>query len=475
MIDDLKAYSAYRDSGIPWLGEMPEHWRVERAKRLFRKMERPVREDDDVVTCFRDGVVTLRKNRRTRGFTESLKEIGYQGIRRGDLVIHGMDAFAGAIGVSDSDGKGTPVYSVCSPFPGMNPHYYASVVREMARNRWILALSKGIRERSTDFRFETFAAQPVPVPPAAEQELIARFITHVDLRILRVLLTKQKLIDLLVEQKRVMIQRAVTCGLDETAPRRDSGLQWQGDIPAHWDVLALKRVLERLIDCEHKTAPAVDSGDFLVVRTTAVRHGQLRFWGTYCTTPDAFEQWTRRGTPVAGDVIFTREAPAGEACVVPTGHKLCLGQRTVLMKLRRDRYDPEFLVHMIYGGPPAHRIRIASQGSTVGHFNMDDIANMAVLAPPLVEQRSIVSALADQTAGLDDAISRAEREISLLREYRTRLIFDVVTGNRDVREVAARLPEQADDSIALGDDDLRGVGGDGDIADADEIAEGSLA
>ena len=110
-------YNDYKPSGVEWLGDIPAHWSIERAKWLFEKMERPVREEDEVVTCFRDGVVTLRKNRRVLGFTESLKEIGYQGIRRGDLVIHAMDAFAGAIGVADADGKGTPVYSVCKPEP----------------------------------------------------------------------------------------------------------------------------------------------------------------------------------------------------------------------------------------------------------------------------------------------------------------------------------------------------------------------
>ena len=119
MVAELKPYPDYKDSGVEWLGAVPAHWEMERGKWLFRKMDRPVREADEVVTCFRDGVVTLRKNRRVRGFTESLQEIGYQGIRRGDLVIHGMDAFAGAIGVADSDGKGTPVYLVCAP----SPHY----------------------------------------------------------------------------------------------------------------------------------------------------------------------------------------------------------------------------------------------------------------------------------------------------------------------------------------------------------------
>ena len=96
MIDSLKPYPTCKPSGIKWLGKVPEHWEVERAKWLFRKMDRPIFDGNEVVTCFRDGTVTLRRHRRVHGFTEALQEIGYQGIRQGDLVIHAMDAFAGA-------------------------------------------------------------------------------------------------------------------------------------------------------------------------------------------------------------------------------------------------------------------------------------------------------------------------------------------------------------------------------------------
>jgi type I restriction enzyme S subunit len=445
MIKGLKPYSAMKASGVPWLGDVPEHWHLERAKWLFRKRNRPVREQDDVVTCFRDGTVTLRTNRRTRGFTESLKEIGYQGIRRGDLVVHAMDAFAGAVGVADADGKGTPVYSVCEPGPLANPHYYASAIREMARSQWIQALAKGIRERSTDFRFEAFGNQPVPLPPPSEQAAIVRFLDHADRRIRRYIRAKQKLIKLLEEQKQAIIHRAVTRGLDPNVRLKPSGVERIGDVPEHWEVVALKRVLRRLVDCEHKTAPAVDQSDCHVVRTTAVRRGQLKWAGTYCTSLEAFKLWTRRSAPEAGDVIFTREAPAGEACLVPENVKVCLGQRTVLMKVLRDRYVGQFLVHMIYAGPPRLQIQLASQGSTVGHFNMDDIGWMEVLVPPLLEQKEIVGRLAQETQSIVVAADRAESEIALLREYRTRLIADVVTGKIDVREAAARLPDEVDE------------------------------
>ena len=207
-------YPAYKPSGLPWLGDVPEHWQVRRARWLFRKMDRPAGNADEVITCFRDGTVTLRKNRRTEGFTESLKEIGYQGIRQGDLVIHQMDAFAGAAGVSDSDGKGTPVYSVCRPALQANPFYFAHMVREMARRQWILALAKGIRERSTDFRYSEFAKQPLPLPPLSEQRAIVEHLDKATADIDAAIALARRQIELLQEYRTRLIADVVTGKLD---------------------------------------------------------------------------------------------------------------------------------------------------------------------------------------------------------------------------------------------------------------------
>lgn len=200
-----------KDSGIAWIGQIPEHWEVKRAKNIFNRMQREVRPEDEIITCFRDGQVTLRKNRRTDGFTNSLKEIGYQGIRAGDLVIHQMDAFAGSIGVSDSDGKGTPVYICCQPkITDCNNYYYAYLLREMARSGFISSLYRGIRERSSDFRFETFAIQNLPIPPKDEQQAIVSAINSMSEKIdtLTTKLTAQ--IGYLKELKQRIISDAVT-------------------------------------------------------------------------------------------------------------------------------------------------------------------------------------------------------------------------------------------------------------------------
>ncbi|MGN0037359.1 MAG: hypothetical protein ACI36X_09145 [Bacteroidaceae bacterium] len=151
-------YDTYKESGVQWLGEIPGHWETHRAKHMFNKEQRPFEEGDEIVACFRDGEVTLRKNRRTTGFTEATDYSHYQHICKGYLVIHQMDAFAGSSGVSDSDGMGTPVLSVCTPkSESISNEYYAHIVRLMGKNGFILSLYRGARERSSDFRFDTFA------------------------------------------------------------------------------------------------------------------------------------------------------------------------------------------------------------------------------------------------------------------------------------------------------------------------------
>ena len=201
-----------KDSGVKWIGEIPGHWDLSRAKNIFERKFRPVRDCDEVVTCFRDGQVTLRKNRRVEGFTESLKEIGYQGIRKGDLVIHQMDAFAGSIGVSDSDGKGTPVYICCLPKDekNVNVYFYAYLLREMARSGFIKSLYRGIRERSSDFRFDTFAVQWLPLVPIEEQQEIVNYIEAKVANINQLCQAERSQIEKLKEYKQRLISDVVT-------------------------------------------------------------------------------------------------------------------------------------------------------------------------------------------------------------------------------------------------------------------------
>jgi type I restriction enzyme, S subunit len=198
-----------KDSGIDYIGTIPSHWKVNKIKNVLTPLNRSVLPTDDVITCFRDGEVTLRKNRRAIGYTFSDTEKGYQGVDIGDLVIHGMDAFAGAIGISDSRGKCTPVVHVCSSKE--NKRYYMYLLRALAVNDVFMALSEGVRIRSSDFRnWDKLSGILVVVPPLSEQTEIANYLDYKFTEIDYLIAQKQKLISELQNYKNSLIYEIVT-------------------------------------------------------------------------------------------------------------------------------------------------------------------------------------------------------------------------------------------------------------------------
>ena len=200
-----------KDSGIDWVGQIPQHWEVIRFKNLFSQSRLPIREGDGVVTSFRDGQVTLRSNRRLTGFTEAIIEGGYQGIRKGQLVLNSMDAFEGAIGVSDSDGKCTPEYVICDPnTTNISQYYFAYLLREMALAKYIQVICNAVRQRAVRIRFNNLAAHFMVVPPIEEQEEIVNHIQIESEKINTGISHLQSQIEKLKEYKTTLINSAVT-------------------------------------------------------------------------------------------------------------------------------------------------------------------------------------------------------------------------------------------------------------------------
>ena len=493
MTDTLQPYPEYKDSGLPWLGSVPRHWESGRAKTLFTKMSRPVRPEDEVVTCFRDGRVTLRKNRRLRGFTEATAFSGYQGIRCGDLVIHGMDAFAGAIGVSDSDGKGTPVYNVCQPRSDVNAYYYAQLVRVMSQSQWILALAKGIRERSTDFRFETFGNQRVPLPPPSEQAAIVRFLDHANGRIERAIRAKRKIITLLNEQKQAIIASLVTgkcevgrvkseegrekgedgSDLSLFTPRpshlmKPSGLPWLGEIPAHWEVRRLRTITHRI---EQGVSPLAvgflaEGDSWGVLKSGCVNRGVFRET-EHKQLAKSFQIDPSIVVKV-GDVLISR-ACGSPSLVGSVGKVESLRYRLILSDktfraVFRPLVDVDFMVFAMNSRYYRDQVEQAISGAEgmANNLPLSSLRDFIFAVPPRSEASDIAQQLCETLRESTTAISNFEREIALLREYRTRLTADVVTGKLDVRR------EKSEEGRVKGEGDW----GKEDEAEALETEEG---
>ena len=197
---------------VPWAEYVPMHWNIYKGKNILVQLKRYVKSDDNIITCFRDGEVTLRSKRREDGFTMSDKEIGYQGIEKNDLVVHGMDGFAGAIGISDSRGKGSPVLIVLDS--NQNKKYLMYYLRNLAYNNVFLSLSTGIRVRSCDLRWEKIANLPFLTPPIEEQKKIADYLDNNISSINKSIEKIKEHIQLLEEYKASLIYHVVTGKID---------------------------------------------------------------------------------------------------------------------------------------------------------------------------------------------------------------------------------------------------------------------
>lgn len=198
----------YKNVDVKWIESIPEHWELKRGKYILEYLQKPVKRDDGVITCFRDGEVTLRSNRREEGFTMSDKEIGYQGVDIGDLVVHGMDGFAGAIGISDSRGKASPVLNVLDT--NQNKKYIMYYLRSMAYGDVFVAMATGIRVRSCDLRWNKLADIYYPIPPFDEQNRIVNFIDSKIDSINRIIAKKEEQLSILEEYKKTFIYEYIT-------------------------------------------------------------------------------------------------------------------------------------------------------------------------------------------------------------------------------------------------------------------------
>jgi type I restriction enzyme S subunit len=408
----MERYDSYKNSGIYFLPKLPSNWEIRKGKYLFKEENRPVRSDDEIVTCFRDGQVTLRKNRRTEGFTNSLKEIGYQGVRRGDLVIHNMDAFAGAIGISDSDGKATPVYACCTPkSEEVSQYYYCYLLRYLARNGFILSLAKGIRERSTDFRFNDFKELYLPVPTRKEQDAIVAYLDSATSKIDEAIAQQQKMIDLLNERKQIIINNAVTKGLDPNVKMKPSGIDWIGDIPEHWEIIQYRHLFYNLdklrmpisADQRPRNNPqydyygasgAIDKIDYYNVEDKVLLIGE------------------------DGANLLLRNLPL----IYKAEGRFWVNNHAHILKPIRDDYD--FMAYVMESAD----YTLFITGSAQPKLSQANLNSVKLPIPPVNEQKEIVNYLSMRAGKIDKTINESEKMISLLQERKQIIINDVVTG-----------------------------------------------
>lgn len=422
MFGGLHAYTDTRSAGLPWLDTVPAHWSIERAKSVMRTVDiRSEAGTEELLTVSsRRGVVP--RSSATVTMFQAKTYAGHKLCWPDDLVINSLWAWGRGLGVAQHHGIVSTAYGVYRAREGNRilPGYLHHLVRSDPFQWELQVRSQGVWKSRLQMTDARWLDAPLVLPPADEQAAIIKYLGHANTRIDKAIAAKRRLTVLLDEQVRAVA---------------DELMRMNGAVRVR-----AKDVCLRIVDCKNRTPDFVEEGDFHVVRTTCIRSGEFSMEGSYSTDSENFRKWTQRGAPQPGDVFFTREAPAGEAALVPDRHDLCLGQRMMYFRPDPERVLSEYLLMAIYAEPARRFIAVATNGSTVGHLRLGDVGAIPLDLPPLRVQEEIVRKNSELTAKIQQTKHRVEREISLLREFRTRLVADVVTGKVDVRGTVASLP-----------------------------------
>lgn len=437
---DLKPFPAYRDSGVSWLGDAPAHWDVKRNKLLFREVNhRSTDGSEELLTVSQYNGVSRRCERMSDEnglLTNAASLVGYKRVARGDLVINIMLAWNSSLGVSPLDGIVSPAYSVFRTAQGLERRYYHYLLRTPLFTGVFKMVSTGVVDSRLRLYPEVFFRLPSLVPPVAEQAAIVRFLDHADRQIRRYIRAKQKLIKLLEEQKQAIIHRAVTRGVDPHARLKPSGVEWLGEVPEHWEVEQLRRRWA-VTDCKHLTVPFVEEG-IPLASVREVQRFNLDLTTSKRTTLESYNYLVSGGRiPKRGDLIYCRNVSAGACAYVNTDETFAMGQDVCL--IRSDMENQRYLNYYLHSAAMQEQLSAMLIGSTFNRINVSAIKSLTVALPSRTEQDEIVAYLDATLEELDRPTEAARREIALLREYRTRLIADVVTGKLDVRAAAANL------------------------------------
>ena len=437
---ELRPYPEYKESKLPWMGKIPKHWTEERAKCFFREVdERSKTGDEELLSVSHVTGVTPRSQKNITMF-KAESYAGYKLCKPHDLVINTMWAWMGALGVSKYSGIVSSGYGVYRPLDvhELVSEYVDSLLRTDPYRSEYYCRSTGIR--SSRFRLypEQFLRIPLVCPPHEEQEKMMAFLQMKDRQIKRYIHAKRQLIGVLNEQKQAIINHAVTRGIDPNVRLEPSGIEWLGDVPEHWKIKRLKNLVQNT----NEQISTKDPDDLYIALEN------IESWtGRLIPTEGEiiFESQVRRFKP--DDILFGKLRPYLAKVTRPAKKGVCVSELLVFRK-KTNEISQSYLEQKLRSTQIIDLINSSTFGAKMPRADWGFIGNIAIAYPSSdEEQKKILDLITKQTAVLVEMINNARGEIDLIREYRTHLITDVVTGKVDVRNVEITEHEPVDEEV----------------------------
>ena len=450
---NLCPYPSYKFSGLDWLGEVPVHWELRRTKTvLMQRVEKGHPNEPLLAATQTKGVV--RKEMYENRTVLAMKDLHLLKLVHVKDFVISLRSFQGGIEYARERGIISPAYTVLYPSNRGHHGYFAKLFKSEPYVQNLTLFVTGIRQ-GQNIDYERLSRSSLPLPPLPEQHAIVRFLDHADHRIRRYIRAKEKLIELLEEQKQAIIHQAVTGQIDVRTGQpypayKDSGVEWLGEVPEHWEAVKLGRVTRDRCDGPFgsglKSSHYTDKG-VRVVRLQNIGHGKFLDDDTAFISQEHYSSLGNHSV-VEGDVLVAglgdEKRPAGRACVAPRQIQPAMVKADCFrFRLYRTLAHPSFVaIQMTATARTASGL--LSTGATRQRTNLQSTVRRTIAIPEICEQVRVVDYLATETNCIGEALTRARNTIKLLNEYRTRLIADVVTGKLDVREASIHLPDKDD-------------------------------
>ena len=469
MSDNLQPYAAYKPSGVQWLGDVPVHWEV-RPLRYWVRINEEVLPETTEPSCHFSyleisavGTGALIDEPRRIRFGDAPSR-ARRVVRAGDTIVSTVRTYLKAVWFADKTDEDlicSTGFAVLTPQQKTAPQFVKYLAQSNSFTDHVTAESVGIAYPAiAESKLTSFH---VCFPPFLEQAAIVRYLDYVDRRIRRYVSAKERLIGLLEEEKQAVIHRAVTRGLDPNVPLKPSGVEWLGDVPAHWEVRRTKSFFRLRTE---KSGVAHGRELLSIYTHIGVRpRKDLEEKGNKASSTDDY--WIVK----RGDLIANKLLAWMGAIGVSHYDGVTSPAYDILMPI--GDLVSDYYHHLFRTRIYLQQFKQRSRGIMDMRLRLyfDQLGLIPIPVPPVDEQQAIVECLDKATADIDAAIGRTKRQSDLIQEYRTRLIADVVTGKLDVREAAAGLPVPGEDDETIDESRPLAENIHGDLLDADKAAE----
>ncbi len=474
MIAALKPYPSMKESGVPWLGNVPKHWELVRLGALVRERGETNEKGlvSDVLSVTNDRGVIPYAEKGNIGNKKSEDITRYKIVRPNDIVVNCMNVIIGSVGISKYTGCLSPVYYVLTTRNNRdNPSYLNAYFQTKTFQESLVRIGNGILAHRMRIPMELLKREVFPRPPIEEQEVIVRFLDISEQRVRRFIRTKQRLVKLLEEERRATVRRVVTRGPGQVKHLKPSGVEWIGNIPEHWQVRKLGHIAR-------------------VFNGTTPSRMQAAYW------QDGTIPWLASGkvndyvVETPSELVTERALRECSISLVPRGSVIlgmigqgktrgmsaflaidaCINQNLAAI-VPRSELDGRFLHYCLTAF--YEPIREIGRGSNQEALNSEIVRRLRLPIPPLSDQLEIVEYLDLKLANLIIPIDHAKREIALIEEYRTRLMADIVTGKFDVQEIKANLSNEVEVGDSMLAMDIGGSDEDGLEGEIESVPEGA--